>query len=66
MTLRGFRTSSGPDLYVYVGNGSASKRVARLRANSGTQTYTLPKGNWSTVHIHCRKFNSTFGTASIR
>ena len=66
VTLRGFRTTPGPDLWIYVGNGSASKRVARLRANSGTQTYTLPAGNWSTVHIHCKRFSSTFGTASIR
>ena len=66
VTLSGFRTSSGPDLYVYVGKGSASRRVAKLRANSGTQSYTLPAGDWTSVHIHCRKFNSTFGTASIR
>ena len=66
VTLSGFRTTPGPDLYVYVGNGSASRRVAKLRANSGTQTYTIPAGNWTTVHIHCKRFSSTFGTASIK
>ncbi|EFL90972.1 DM13 domain-containing protein [Ahrensia sp. R2A130] len=66
LTLSGFRTSSGPDLYVYVGKGSASKRVAKLKANSGTQTYTLPAGNWTSVHIHCKRFSSTFGSASIK
>ena len=67
--LSGFRTSSGPDLYVYVGQGGPSRRVAKLRRNSGSQTYKLPAGlspaNVSTVHIHCKRFNSTFGTARV-
>ena len=67
--LSGFRTSSGPDLYVYVGKGGPSRRIAKLKRNSGTQTYKLPKGigpgSISTVHIHCKRFNSTFGTASL-
>ena len=66
LRLSNFRTSNGPDLYIYVGNGSASKRVAKLKATRGAQTYRLPKGNWTTVHVHCKRFNSTFGTASIR
>ncbi len=66
LKLSGFRTSSGPDLYVYVGNGGPSKLVAKLKANSGSQSYTLPAGNWSTVHIHCKRFNSTFGTARLK
>jgi len=65
LTLSGFRTSPGPDLYIYVGKGSASKRVAKLKANSGTQTYTLPAGNWTSVHVHCKRFSSTFGSARI-
>lgn len=65
LTLSGFRTSSGPDLYVYVGKGGPTKRVAKLKARSGTQTYQLPKGNWTSVHIHCKRFNSTFGSARI-
>ncbi len=65
LTLSDFRTSPGPDLYVYVGNGGPSKRVAKLKADSGSQSYTLPAGNWTTVHIHCKRFNSTFATARI-
>ncbi len=65
LKLTGFQTSSGPDLYVYVGNGGPSKLVAKLKADSGSQNYTLPAGNWSTVHIHCKRFNSTFGTAQL-
>lgn len=68
--LSGFRTTSGPDLYVYVGRGGPSRRIGRLRSTSGAQTYRLPKGvtpaSISTVHIHCRKFSSTFGTARLR
>ena len=68
--LSGFRTTPGPDLYVYVGKGSPSRRIAKLRRFSGTQTYQLPKGvtpaSFSTVHIHCKRFNSTFATAKLR
>ena len=70
LRLAGFRSSSGPDLYVYVGRGGPSRRIARLRSTSGSQTYRLPKGvgpdDISTVHIHCRRFSSTFGTARLR
>lgn len=68
ITLSGFRTSSGPDLYVYVGQGSASRRVAKLRSNSGTQTYSLPASvakSISSVHIYCKRFSTTFGTARV-
>ena len=68
--LSGFRSTSGPDLYVYVGQGGPQRRIAKLRRTSGTQTYKLPAGvtpdSVSTVHIHCRRFNSTFGTARLR
>ena len=68
--LSGFRTTSGPDLYVYVGNGGPSRRIAKLRRTSGSQTYKLPAsvkpGSITTVHIHCKRFNSTFGTASLK
>ncbi|MEL6505898.1 MAG: DM13 domain-containing protein [Pseudomonadota bacterium] len=67
--LSGFRTSSGPDLYVYVGNGSPSRRIAKLRANSGTQTYKISPAlakSISSVHIHCKRFSSTFGTARVK
>ena len=65
--LSGFSTTPGPDLYVYVGNGRATKLVARLKRNSGSQTYSLPGADkYSTVHIHCKRFSSTFGTARLK
>ncbi len=69
ITLSGFRTTPGPDLYVYVGNGRASRRVAKLRRNSGTQTYSIPASvakSISSVHIYCKRFSSNFGTARIK
>ena len=68
--LSGFSTSPGPDLYVYVGKGSPSKRIAKLKANKGSQSYTLPASiklsSISTVHIHCKRFSSTFATARLK
>lgn len=68
--LSGFRTTSGPDLRVYVGKGGPSRSLGRLRSTRGTQTYRLPKGwtpaSLSSVHIYCKRFSSTFGTARLR
>ena len=67
--LSGFSTTSGPDLYVYVGNGSPSRRVAKLKRNSGTQTYKISAAlakSITTVHIHCKKYSSLFGTARVK
>ena len=67
--LSGFKTSSGPDLYVYVGKGKPSTPVAKLRRNSGSQTYKIPASlakSITTVHIHCKRFNHLFGTARLR
>ena len=65
-----FKTTSGPDLYVYLGNDKPTKIVAVLKKNKGSQTYALPKGvdlsKYSSVFIHCKKYNHTFGVASIR
>lgn len=65
-----FRSSSGPDLYVYLGNKRPTKIIARLRKLSGGQTYELPKGidlsDYSTVFIHCKRYNHTYGQARLR
>ena len=50
-----------PDLY------TADWR-AKLRRNSGTQTYTIPASvakSISSIHIYCKKFSSNFGTARV-
>jgi hypothetical protein len=65
-----FNTTSGPDLYVYLGNDNPTKIIAVLKKNKGSQTYALPEGidlsKYSSVFIHCKKYNHTCGKASIR
>lgn len=66
----GFKTTSGPDLYVYLGNDKPTKIIGKLKKNSGSQTYALPDGvdlsKYSSVFIHCKKYNHTFGRADLR
>ena len=69
INLSGFRTTPGPDLYVYVGNGRPSRLVAKLKRNSGSQSYKISASlakSITTVHIHCKRFNSLFGTARVK
>ena len=69
ISLSGFKTSPGPDLYIYVGNGSPSRLVAKLKRNSGSQSYSIPAslvGKISTVHVHCKRYNHLFGTARVK
>lgn len=76
---RNFKTSSGPDVFVILHRSSAPPTygvkakdyvlVARLRKIRGSQTYALPTNinlsQYKSVAIWCRKFNATFGYASI-
>lgn len=68
--LSGFSTTRGPDLYIYVGNGSPTKLIAKLKKTSGSQSYTLPAGmtaaSFSSVHVHCKRYSVVFGTAKVR
>lgn len=76
LTLTGFRTDPGPDLYVYVAPGRTSgeavdgaTRLARLKGNVGNQQYELPAGldlrGGATVTIWCRAFSVPFGAAQL-
>ena len=61
-----FRSSSGPDLYVYVGNGKPSKRIAKLKKFKGSQTYSFSGTDKITsVHVYCKRFSVGFGTAKL-
>jgi hypothetical protein len=74
-----FKTDAGPDLHVILYRtgqppitGIKEKdyvRVAKLQKVSGAQRYALPQSvkpeNFSSVAIWCRKFNATFGYASL-
>lgn len=74
-----FKTDAGPDLYVILYrtakppiSGIKEKdymQVAKLQKISGAQRYAIPQAvkpaNYSSVAIWCRKFNATFGYASL-
>jgi hypothetical protein len=76
LTLTGFETDPGPDLYVYVTPGRTSgedvdgaTRLARLKGNVGNQQYELPPeldlSSGATVVIWCRAFSVAFGAAQL-
>jgi len=76
LTLTGFETDPGPDLYVYLAPGLTSGedvdgalRLARLKGNVGSQQYELPAGfdvsAGATAVIWCRAFSVAFGAARL-
>lgn len=77
LTLTGFRTDSGPDLYVYVVAGDPKSdgdvdeflNLGRLKGNSGDQQYALPKNfdanKYPHVYIWCRAFTVGFTRARL-
>ncbi|AFY30944.1 DM13 domain-containing protein [Calothrix sp. PCC 7507] len=76
---RNFKTSDGPDVYVILYRSHTPPTygikekdyvsLSRLQKTSGTQSYVLPEnvklGDFKSVAIWCRKFNATFGYASL-
>ncbi|MBD2296254.1 DM13 domain-containing protein [Anabaena sphaerica FACHB-251] len=73
-----FKTDSGPDLVVILHRGNVPSKslkeqeyvsVAKLQNIKGSQRYALPKNvnlaDFNSVAIWCRKFNVTFGYASL-
>lgn len=62
-----FRSSSGPDLYIYVGNGSPTKRIQKLKKFKGAQSYTFAGTSPITsVHVYCKRYSVGFGTARLK
>lgn len=74
-----FKTNEGPDLYVILYRGDKPpisgikekdyQSIAKLKNLKGTQRYELPEqvklSDFRSVAIWCRKFNATFGYASL-
>ena len=64
-----FKTKSGPALYVYLGNGAPQKRIGKLKATSGAQSYRVPASvnpaSYSKIYIYCVPFNAIFGSGNI-
>jgi hypothetical protein len=76
LTLTGFATDPGPDLFVYAVPGRTSgdsvddgTRLGKLKGNKGDQQYTLPAGfatrEGATIVIWCRAFSVSFGAARL-
>jgi hypothetical protein len=77
LTLTGFRTDPGPDLFVYVVPGAVDGgavdggvQLAALKGNVGNQQYVLPDdvdlAEGGTVVVWCRAFSVSFGAATLR
>lgn len=78
--LENFKSTNGPNLYVYL-SGNASPRnsaglsaagdfeVGRLKGNIGNQNYALPTGfdlsKFKSVVIYCKQFHVVFGSAPL-
>jgi hypothetical protein len=75
LTLTGFETDAGPDLFVYLVAGGDPEAVddhrslGSLKGNKGNQQYTIPAAvdisKYETVVIWCRAFSVAFGAATL-
>lgn len=68
-----FKTTNGPDLFVYLGNGNkydADTSLGALKGNEGSQNYEIPAtinlDNYLEVWVWCRAFSVPFGKAVLR
>ena len=75
LTLTGYSSDQGPDLHVYLANGTTESdfasgvEISKVAYNQASQTFTLPSGtngsSYSYVVIHCDKAKAVFGAASL-
>lgn len=74
VVLKGFSSDEGPDLHIYLANGtdeaavSAGKELAPVAWNQGMQTFTvdaMDARSYTDVVIHCDKAKAVFGAASL-
>jgi hypothetical protein len=72
LRLEDFRSSNGPDLYVYLSvdkEASDFVDLGRLKGNIGNQNYDIPAGTdlskYDTVLIWCKQFSVLFGSAEL-
>ena len=72
LSLEDFKTTNGPDLYVYLSTdekASVFVNLGRLQSSNGDQTYEIPEGvdlsKYDKVLIWCKAFGVLFGTAEL-
>jgi hypothetical protein len=70
--LEGFKTSNGPDLFVYLSKEKMPVtfiEAGKLKSTNGNQVYTfqapLDLPEYKYICIHCKKFNHLFGYAEL-
>jgi hypothetical protein len=71
--LEDFRSTNGPDLYVYLSTDKSNSdfvNLGRLKGNVGNQNYEIPQGTdlsrYDTVLIWCQAFSVLFGSAELK
>ena len=72
LRLENFKSTNGPDLYVYLStdkNASEFVDLGKLKANQGNQNYDIPNeidlDKYSNVLIWCKAFGVLFGSAEL-
>ncbi len=72
LRLEDFRSTNGPDLYIYLSTDERAfdfVSLGRLKANIGNQNYDIPEGTdfskYDTVLIWCQQFSVLFGSATL-
>lgn len=75
VTLAGFSSDQGPDLHLYLTNGTTESDVTSgtefgsVAFDKASQTFTLPAGvdasKFTTVVVHCDKALAVFGAAAL-
>ena len=72
LRFENFRTTNGPDLFVYLATDETASdftNLGRLKGNIGNQNYLIPPGvdlaNQDTVLIWCKQFSVLFGSAKL-
>ncbi|MFZ0716385.1 DM13 domain-containing protein [Mycobacterium sp.] len=74
IVLSGFSSDAGPDLHIYLANGSdenavaAGKEIGSIAFDKPSQTFStsgLDASKYTTVVIHCDKAKAVFGAATL-
>jgi Electron transfer DM13 len=72
LRLEDFKSTNGPDLYVYLSTDKSNSdfvNLGRLKGNIGDQNYKFPEGTdlskYDTVLIWCQAFSVLFGSAEL-
>jgi Electron transfer DM13 len=74
IVLSGFSSDAGPDLHIYLANGTdesavaAGKEIGSIAFDQTSQTFStagVDTSKYTTVVIHCDKAKAVFGAAAL-